>query len=94
MHVTWTAITGAAWWRARLDRTDLTGRLMDKRFYGLLALTVVLHTLWNALGDEWLLLEAFLLGGVAWLVVCGLVQQGLSQIREEQIRLQPALNLE
>jgi RsiW-degrading membrane proteinase PrsW (M82 family) len=89
MHVTWTAMVGAAWWRACADKTRSKRRWMDKRFYGVLALTIFLHTLWNALGDEWLILQALLLGGLAWLVICGLAQQGLREIREEQIRLQP-----
>ena len=84
MHVTWTAMVGAALWRARGDKSSGLPAFSDRHFYGVLGLVIALHTVWNILGDAAGILKATALGVVAWYVTLGLVQQGLRQIRDEQ----------
>jgi RsiW-degrading membrane proteinase PrsW (M82 family) len=91
MHVTWTAMVGAALWRARGDKPLSLTAVIDRHFYGVLGLVIALHTVWNITGDAVGILKAMSLGVVAWYVTLGLVQQGLRQIRDEQCLLRSVI---
>jgi RsiW-degrading membrane proteinase PrsW (M82 family) len=84
-HMVWTAIAAGAFWRVKRDRPFSASMLMDKRFLLAFAIPVALHALWDApiqlpfLGNEIL---AALIG---WYVLFTLVQQGLQQVKEEQM---------
>ena len=85
MHVPWTAMVGAALWRAKKTRPTSLGALGEPLFYRVLLLAVLLHLLWNVPCPEpplWP--KEFLLGAAAWFVIWGLVQQGLYEVRDEQ----------
>ncbi len=85
-HVAWTAISAGALWRAR-DGGPLEARVFsDTRFWRAFAISVVLHMIWNSPIPGTLNLKYVLIGVVGWYVVFGLVQQGLKQVRDEQIR--------
>jgi hypothetical protein len=49
---------------------------------------MLLHTVWNVVGDDVIILKAAVLGVAAWFITWGLVQQGLHQIRHEQAAIQ------
>jgi RsiW-degrading membrane proteinase PrsW (M82 family) len=91
-HMVWTAISAGAFWRVKQDRPFSAGMLLDKRFLKLFAVPVVLHALWDApiqlpfLGNE------IVAGVIGWYVLFTLVQQGLQQVKQEQmVHLQSAL---
>jgi len=86
-HVAWTAISAAALWRVKGDRTIQLSMLLDSSFLRTMSIPVVLHMLWNAPFVSPFQLHHIGLGIVGWFVVFGLVQQGLQQIREEQSAL-------
>jgi len=83
-HVLWTAMVGGALWRVRGDRPFTFDMLQDLRFLRVFAIAVLLHTVW----DSPLQLPAYgkfiALGFVAWVVLLGLIQQGLRQVKLEQ----------
>ncbi|MCW5978782.1 MAG: PrsW family intramembrane metalloprotease [Bryobacteraceae bacterium] len=84
-HVAWTAITAGALWRAR-DGGPLTPKvLVNARFWRAFLIPVALHMIWNSPLPPVMNLKYFALGVVGWFVVFGLVQQGLWQVRREQI---------
>jgi RsiW-degrading membrane proteinase PrsW (M82 family) len=91
-HMVWTAISAGAFWRVKQDRPFSAGMLLDKRFLKLFAVPVVLHAIWDApiqlpfLGNE------IVAGVIGWYVLFTLVQQGLQQVKQEQVmHLQSAL---
>ena len=84
MHVTWSAMLGAALWRVRGAGPVRFGSFFEQRFYGVLMLVIALHTAWNVIGDALGIFKPILLGLIAWYVTLGLVQQGLQEIRDEQ----------
>ncbi len=84
-HVAWTAIAAGALWRVKGDRPLRPAMLVDPRFLKPFAIPVALHMLWNAPLPSPFLLRHLILGTVGWLVVLGFVQQGLRQVRAEQL---------
>ena len=91
MHVAWTAMVGAALWRAKKDRALTLASLAEPRFYRVLLLAILLHILWNVPCPEPPFQpKEFLLGAAAWFVIWGLVQQGLYEVRDDQRSLTAA----
>jgi RsiW-degrading membrane proteinase PrsW (M82 family) len=89
MHVAWTAISAGALWRVKGANPIRIGMFFDPRFLRTFFVPVVLHMFWNspllrfqgALG----LIKPILVGSIGWYVVLGLVQEGMRQIRDEQL---------
>ena len=89
MHVAWTAISAGALWRVKGANPIRIGMFFDPRFLRTFFVPVLLHMFWNspllrfqgALG----LIKPILVGGIGWYVVLGLVQEGMRQIRDEQL---------
>jgi RsiW-degrading membrane proteinase PrsW (M82 family) len=89
MHVAWSAIAAGALWRVKGANTIRIGMFFDPRFLRTFLVPVALHMFWNspllrfegALG----LIKPILVGGIGWYVVLGLVQEGMRQIRDEQL---------
>jgi protease PrsW len=96
-HVPWTAIAAGGLWRIKGNR-DLEMRMFfQPQFLRIFAIPVTLHMIWDlpwkqieshfwAQPPDWPTYVAYLfLGVVGWFVVMGLVQQGLHQVKAEQI---------
>jgi RsiW-degrading membrane proteinase PrsW (M82 family) len=89
MHVAWSAIAAGALWRVKGANSIRIGMFFDPRFLRTFLVPVALHMFWNspllrfegALG----LIKPILVGGIGWYVVLGLVQEGMRQIRDEQL---------
>jgi len=89
MHVAWSAIAAGALWRVKGANPLRIGMFFDPRFLRTFFVPVLLHMFWNspllrfegALG----LIKPILVGGIGWYVVLGLVQEGMRQIRDEQL---------
>lgn len=88
-HVLWTGLAGAALWRVRDEQPFQREMLWDPRFLRVLGVCMVMHMLWNSS----LSLPVFgvygkfiALGAAAWLLVLGMIQSGLRQIRDAQGR--------
>lgn len=88
-HVLWTGLAGAALWRVRGDKPFQKEMLADPRFLRVLGVCVVMHMVWNtniSLPLVGSLGKFVVLGAAAWLLVLGIIQSGLRQVREEQER--------
>jgi RsiW-degrading membrane proteinase PrsW (M82 family) len=85
-HVAWTAITAGALWRARAGGPLTPNLIADPRFWKAFLVPVSLHMIWNSPLPAFMNLKYAALGVVAWFVVFGLIQQGLRQVRREQVR--------
>jgi RsiW-degrading membrane proteinase PrsW (M82 family) len=88
-HVLWSGLAGAALWRVRDDQPFSREMLWDPRFLRVLAICMVLHMLWNtdfALPIFGYFGKFLLLGAAAWLLVLGMIQSGLRQVRDAQGR--------
>lgn len=83
-HVVWTAICGCALWRVKGKNPFSWNMVENARFWHLALVPVILHVIWNADFELPFLAKYFSLGGVAWLVVLALVQEGLKELREER----------
>jgi len=88
-HVLWTGLAGAALWRVRGDQPFQREMLWDPRFLRVLGLCMIMHMVWNS-GITMPVFGAygkfFALGAAAWLLVLGMIQSGLRQVRDEQGR--------
>ncbi|MEQ1692547.1 MAG: PrsW family glutamic-type intramembrane protease, partial [Gemmatimonas sp.] len=88
-HVLWTGLAGAALWRVRDDQPFQREMLVDPRFLRVLAVCMVMHMLWNSnitlplVGKVGTFVA---LGAAAWLLVLGMIQSGLRQVRDAQGR--------
>ena len=85
-HVVWSAIAGAALWRVKQSRPFSFGMLSQGRFLRLFLVPVVFHMVWNSHWELWFYGKYLILGALAWIVVLSLLQEGLWEIREEQIK--------
>ncbi len=84
-HVLWTGLVGAALWRVRGDRPFRKEMWFDPRFLRVLVICMLMHMLWNFDGlslpfDG----KYILLGAAAWLLVLGMIQAGLKEVRAAQ----------
>jgi len=87
-HIVWTAISAGAMWRVKRDQPFKIGMLFDPSFLRTLLIPMCLHAIWNSnLIAEGVLgtLERVGLGVVGYFVAFSLVQQGLRQVRTEQL---------
>jgi RsiW-degrading membrane proteinase PrsW (M82 family) len=84
-HVAWTAITAGALWRARRGGPLRLAAFIDPGFLKAAAIPVVIHMIWNSPLPSTLYLKYLLLGVITWFVVFGLVQQGLRQVKAQQL---------
>ncbi len=89
-HIAWTAMSAAALWRVKGSNPFRFRMLVDHRFVRVFVAAIILHMLWNTqwhppvfpFGKE------IVLGVVAWIILLGLVQEGLKQVRfEKQAKL-------
>ncbi|HVN21859.1 MAG TPA: PrsW family intramembrane metalloprotease [Dongiaceae bacterium] len=89
-HVAWTAIAAAAVWRVKGDRSFHLNMLLDGSFLKTMMIPVALHMAWDAPFQSPFDIHLFALGAVGWFVVFGFLQQGLRQVREEQLQISRA----
>jgi RsiW-degrading membrane proteinase PrsW (M82 family) len=83
-HIVWTAMAAGALWRVKRGARFSWGMLQDSRFRRVFAVAVVLHMAWDSdfiQGD----LLYLLVGLAGWLMVACLIQEGLDEIRAEQM---------
>lgn len=81
-HIVWTGMAAAALWRVKGDAPLRWDMLKDKRFTRVFAMAIVLHMLWDSPLQLPFYGTYLLLGAVAWIIVLGLVQEGLQELQE------------
>jgi protease PrsW len=86
-HVAWTAIAAGALWRVKGEQPFQLQMLMNAGFLKTMVIPILLHMAWDAPFSSPFNIHLIALGIVGWFVVFGLVQQGLRQIREEQLQI-------
>lgn len=85
-HVAWTAIAAGALWRVKWDRPFNVGMLANPMFLKAFLIPVGLHMIWNSPLSKYVFPAPQILNGiVAWFIVFGIVQQGLKQVKREQL---------
>jgi RsiW-degrading membrane proteinase PrsW (M82 family) len=89
-HMPFTAIAAGALWRVKGDERIKPKHFLHLTFFKTFLIPVGLHMLWNSPLPNPLYIKSALVGIAAWFVVLGLVQQGLRQVKEEQVRAMTA----
>lgn len=89
-HVLWTGLVGAALWRVRGDQPFRREMLADPRFLRVLLVCMAMHMIWNSPWQPSMYIKYIALGACAWLLVLGMIQSGLKQVREAQTAAEPA----
>ena len=84
-HIAWTSMCGGALWRVKGKQPFSFSMIRDPRFLKVFIVAIVLHALWN-LPIHRLPFYAsyFILGAVAWIIILGLIQEGLKELRVEK----------
>ncbi len=90
-HIAWTAIAAGAFWRVKGADPFRFKMLVDPSFLRTFLVPVVLHMTWDTdfvQNQDWLIRDAIFvtLGIIAWWVAFLLVQQGLKQIKQAQVK--------
>jgi RsiW-degrading membrane proteinase PrsW (M82 family) len=83
-HIAWTAMCGAALWRIKGATKFSFSMLKDRRLWRVFALAVILHMLWNSPISLPFYGKFAILGVAAWIVIFGLIQEGLEELRAEK----------
>lgn len=83
-HIAWTAMCGAALWRVKGGDKFTFSMVKDMRFLKVFIVAVVLHMLWNAPFNLPFYGKFVILGAAAWIVILGLIQEGLKELRTEK----------
>lgn len=88
-HVAWTAIAAAALWRVKRDQKFTFAMFVNPQFLLPFIIPVALHTIWDTDipfgGLPLVLVKDFGVGIVSWYVVFTFVQQGLKQVKADQV---------
>jgi len=90
--VAWTAIAAAALWRVKKDQPLTMNMFLNPQFLKAFIIPVILHTLWDTPMPAILsslaivMIKETLLGVISWYVVFAMVQQGLRQVKADQVR--------
>jgi RsiW-degrading membrane proteinase PrsW (M82 family) len=90
-HVLWTALVGAALWRVRGEHRLQLSMLADPGFLRVFGLAVAAHMIWDMSFDLPLYLKYIALGFVTWVALLSMIQGGLRQIKNEQLKHAAAL---
>ncbi len=85
-HVAWTAIAAGALWRVKKDQPLRIKMVLDPKFLRAFIIPVALHTLWDTPVHIPFFVKEIVLGVVSWYVVFAMVQQGLRQVKADQVR--------
>jgi protease PrsW len=83
-HIAWTAMSAAALWRVKGDAPFRFDMLKDPRFTRVFGAAVLLHMIWDSPLELPFDGLYFLLGAIAWIIVLGLVQEGIAELRARQ----------
>ena len=75
MHVAWTAIAAAAYWRVSPLRARPSEAIRSGKFWVLFAVPVVMHGLWDWITPLWPLYLV-----IEWVVLISLIQTGLREV--------------
>jgi RsiW-degrading membrane proteinase PrsW (M82 family) len=84
-------MVGAALWRVRAGRPVTREMLVDRRFLRVFGLAVVLHMVWNSPLQLPFYLKYVAVGFVAWVALLSFIQDGLRQVRREQMTVMPTV---
>jgi RsiW-degrading membrane proteinase PrsW (M82 family) len=84
-HIVWTAMAGGALWRVKRDAPFSWRMLQEPRFCRVLVVAVVLHMIWDLDTGLPADLLQLLVGLAGWFMVACLLQEGLEEIRIEQV---------
>ncbi len=79
-HIVWTAMLGGALWRVREGKIFHLNMLIDARFLKIFFIAVSLHMIWNMPFELPFFTKYLVLGFISWVVIVGLLQEGLKQI--------------
>ncbi len=90
-HALFTGMVGAALWRVRAGRPVTREMLLDRRFLRVFGLAVVLHMVWNSPLQLPFYLKYIAIGFVAWVTLLSFIQDGLRQVRREQMQVMPTI---
>ncbi len=80
-HVVWTAMAGAALWRAKNGGRIAASSFFKWKFLRLFSVPVLMHMLWNSDWNPPYMLKYLLIGIIDWIVVLAIVQEGLEEVR-------------
>lgn len=90
-HALFTGMVGAALWRVRAGRPITREMLLDRRFLRVFGLAVVLHMVWNSPLQLPFYMKYVAVGFVAWVALLSFIQDGLRQVRREQVTVMPTV---
>lgn len=84
-HIVWTGMSAAVLWKVKGTRKFHVSMLQDPRFYKVFGIAIVLHMIWNSPLQLPFFGKYIVLGFIAWTVILGLIQDGLKQLKAEQL---------
>ena len=88
-HVAWTAIAAAALWRVKKDQKFSPAMFANPQFLLAFLIPVLLHSAWDTElpfgGLVLVLIKDLIIGVISWYVVFAFVQQGLRQVKADQV---------
>ncbi len=86
MHITWTAIAGAAFWMSFKECQSFWNAFIKARFLALFVISIALHFLWNIdLDDLGIIsnIRFIVIGVISWVICFMLAATGFKEIRHE-----------
>lgn len=92
-HIVWTAMCGAALWKVKRNRKFKFSMLTDPRFTRIFFIAAIMHMIWNSPLYLPFYAKYIVIGAFAWIVIFGFIQEGLKQIKKEQIQAMSKNNI-
>lgn len=84
-HIVWTGMCGAALWKVKGNNKFQFSMFSDPRFTRIFFIAAIMHMIWNSPLYLPFHLKYLILGITAWIIIFGFIQEGLKQIKKEQI---------
>jgi protease PrsW len=84
-HIVWTGMSAAMLWKIKGSQRFDFDMLKDPRFIRVFGIGVGLHMIWNSQLELPFFTKYIALGFIAWVIVMGLLQDGLKQLQAEKL---------
>ena len=84
-YIVWTGMCGAVLWRVKGNRKFQFSMFLDPRFTRIFFIAAIMHMTWNSPLYLPFYAKYAIIGVVAWIIIFGFIQDGLKQIKDEQI---------
>ena len=85
-HIVWTGMSAAMLWKVKGHKKFSFEMVQERSFLKIFGIAIGLHMVWNSPIQLPFHLTHIVLGFIAWVIIFGIIQEGLKQLKEEKMK--------